>query len=108
MSGVNDERTEAESFAAREKSGGLDLRNAGWTAGPHARAGRENLQGVAAELVRRLQRVDVATGYGGVDADAQRAVHPCRRAGFGLRFGAVFVFRVKFDNVGEGLFRHSQ
>ncbi len=49
---VNDQRAEAQLLAARAKSSGVHLRDAGWTARPHARTGRENLQSVAAELVR--------------------------------------------------------
>ncbi len=106
--GVDDQRAEAESFAARAKGCAVHFGDARRASRPHAWVGRENLQGVAAELVRGLERVEMAAGDGSVNPDTQRAVHPVRRRGFGLRFGAVLVFRIEFDDVCEGLFRHSQ
>src|SRR6266849_5709647 len=93
--GVDDQRAEAELLAASAESRGVDLRNARRTAGPHARAGGKNLQGVAAELVRGVERVAISAGDGGADANAQATVHPSGRYGCGLRFGAVFVFRIE-------------
>jgi len=106
--GVNDQRAEGEFLAAGAESGGFDFRDTSGPAGPHARTGRENLQGVAAEFLRGFESVGVAAGNRGVDADAQTAVHPGGWSGFRLRFGAIFVFRIEFDDGGEGLFRHSQ
>ncbi len=105
---VNDQRPQAKRFAARAKRSGIYFADAGRTTGPHARAGRENLQRVAAELVRGFERVEIAACNGRVDANPQSTVHPGRGAGFRLRFGAVFVFRIEFDDASEGLFRHSQ
>jgi hypothetical protein len=105
---MNDQRAEAEFDAAGTERGGVDFGDPRGAAGPHAGAGRKDLQGVATEFVRGLESVEMAAGDGGMNPDAQRAVHPGWRCGFGLRFGAVLVFRVEFNDVREGLFRHSQ
>ena len=52
--GVDDQRAEAEFGALGAKLGSVDFRDARPDARPHARAGRENLQRVAAEFLRRL------------------------------------------------------
>jgi len=41
--GVDDQRAEAEFLAARAESGCVNLRNARWAAGPHARCWRKKL-----------------------------------------------------------------
>jgi len=68
--GVDDQRAEAEGFAAGAKGSAVHFGDARGPARPHARVGRENLQGVAAELVRRFERVEMAAGDRGVNPDA--------------------------------------
>src|SRR5258705_7025553 len=53
------------------------------------------------ELLRGFERVEMAAGDRGVNPDAQRAVHPGGRRWFRLRFGAIFVFRIEFDDRSE-------
>src|SRR6267378_8191377 len=64
--GVDDQRAKAESFAARAKGCAVHFGDTRRAAGPHAWVGRENLQGVAAELVRGLERVEMAASDGSV------------------------------------------
>src|SRR5579863_2509951 len=92
---MDDQRTEAQFFAARPKGGRSGVWNAGWTAGPHARAGGKNLQRVATELASRFQRFNVAFADGGVDADAQTSIDPGGRGGLRRRLGAVFVLGIE-------------
>jgi len=105
--GVNDQRTEAEGFTARAKSGSVHFGDARGATGPHARTGGENLQRVAAKLVRGFEGVEVTAGDG-VWMPMRGEPSSSARRGFRLRFGAIFVFRVEFDDASEGLFRHSQ
>jgi hypothetical protein len=65
------------------------------------------LKGVAAELASRFESVEVAARDGGVNTDAQAAIHPGRRQRFGLRFRAVLVFWIEFGDASERLFWHS-
>jgi len=65
--GVDDQRAEAEGFAAGAKGCAVHFGDARRAARPHARVGGENLQRVAAELVRRLERVEVTAGDRGVN-----------------------------------------
>src|SRR5712671_6980303 len=68
--GVDDQRAEAESFAARAKGSAVYFGDARRSARPHARVGGENWQGVAAELVRRLEGVEMAASDRSVNPDA--------------------------------------
>src|SRR5256885_11492999 len=92
---VNTERAEAKLGARCANRGRIRVRNARGALRPHAWAGGEYLQRVAAKFPSRFQRVQVAAGDRSMDSDAAAAVHPSRRLGLGFRFRAILVFRVE-------------
>ncbi len=93
--GVDDQRPEAEFGALGPKFGGVDFRNARAHARPHARAGGENLQRVAAEFRGALKRAGEAAGNRSMNADANAAVAPSGSLRLGYGFGAVFVAAIE-------------
>ena len=104
---MNRQRPEPQFFPPRAKRLRIHLRNTSRPALPHPRACRKDLQRVAAELPRRFQRVQVAPCNRGVNADSKAPIHPGGRPWFGFWFRAVFVFRIEFCRLGDGLFRHA-
>ncbi len=98
---VNDERAEAQFRASRAKGGGVNFGDAGRACLPHARAGGEYLQRVAAELASGFERVEITSRDGGVDADAQAAVHPGWGQRLRLGFRAILVLVIELGDVSE-------
>src|SRR6266404_32483 len=72
---VNDQRTKSQLVAARAESRSIGFWNSPWTPGPHSWACRKDLQGVATEFSRGLERVLVASGNGSMNSDAQASVN---------------------------------
>src|SRR5260370_40125800 len=89
--GVDDHRAEAKFGAPGAKLGGFDSRDARAYPRPHARAGGENLQCVAAELRGAFERACEVMGDGSMNADTNAAVAPGGSLRLGRGFGAVFV-----------------
>ena len=104
---MDHEGPELEFSTARAKGLGIRLRYADIGGVPHPRAGREDLQGVTAELLGGLEGVEVTARDGGVNTDAEAAVHPGGRLRLGFGFRAVLVLGVKLGIVDEGKFRHA-
>src|SRR5260370_17673469 len=96
--GVDDHRAEAKFGAPGAKPGGFAFRDARAYPRPHARAGGENLQCVAAELRGAFERACEAMGDGSMNADTNAAVAPGGSLSLGRGFGEVLLAVI----VGEG------
>src|SRR5713226_2009554 len=104
--GVDDERAEAEFFAARGEGFGVRVWNTDRRALPHAWAGGKDLQRVAAELFGRFERVAMAAGNRSVNTDAEAAVHPQGRLRLRDRLRPVLVLRLKHRVLNQWKFCH--
>src|SRR5438552_12768384 len=93
--GVNHQWSKTQFFATRTKRRSVAIWNARRAARPHPRTCRKDLEGIAPQPARRLQRVQITAADGGVNTDPQTAVHPSGRNGFSRRLRAVFVLRIK-------------
>src|SRR5579859_5516429 len=94
---VNDEWAEPKLCPANSKSSRVAIRNARRTACPGARTSGKDLQGVASELLRRIEGIQEVASNRSVNTDTQAAIHPGRCLRFRLRFGSVLVFRVELS-----------
>src|ERR1700686_4141787 len=104
---MNHQPPQPQFVAARPKRLRVYVRNPCRAALPHSRAGRKDLQCVAAQFPRRFQRVQITPRDGGMNSDSKAPIHPRWREWFRLRFRAIFVFRVELRRLGKWLFQDS-
>src|SRR5438270_10978539 len=104
---MDHQRPEPQFIPARPKRLRVHVWNSRRHALPHPWASREDLQRVAAKLLSRFERVQIASRDGGMNADAHTPIHPRWRLRFSLRFGALLVFGIEFSRLQDGLFRHA-
>src|SRR5260370_40852152 len=102
---MNERGRGAEWLAADAKRLGVHVRNPCRASLPHSRAGREDLQRVAAKFPGRFQCMQITPRNGGMNPDSKAPIHPRWWQRFRLRFRAVFVFWVKLRRLDNGLFR---